>query len=246
MTMYPQIQPDALINKIILITGAGDGIGRAAAVHAAAHGATVILLGKTVKKLEAVYDEIVAAGHPEPAIVPMDLQGATLTHYQGLNATIMDQFGRLDGLLLNAGILGKLRPFEDIPQEEWANVMQVNVTSNFLMVQALLPALEASAAASVVFTTSSVGRKGRAFWGSYAVSKFAVEGLMQTLADEFSNSTMRFNAINPGATRTAMRSKAYPAENAEKLPTADEIMPLYLYLLSDISKDQNGQSLNAQ
>ncbi|MFC6439699.1 YciK family oxidoreductase [Bowmanella sp. JS7-9] len=244
--MYPQIQPDALINKIILITGAGDGIGRAAAVHAAAHGATVILLGKTVKKLEAVYDEIVAAGHPEPAIVPMDLQGATLTHYQGLNATIMDQFGRLDGLLLNAGILGKLRPFEDIPQEEWANVMQVNVTSNFLMVQALLPALEASAAASVVFTTSSVGRKGRAFWGSYAVSKFAVEGLMQTLADEFSNSTMRFNAINPGATRTAMRSKAYPAENAEKLPTADEIMPLYLYLLSDISKDQNGQSLNAQ
>jgi NAD(P)-dependent dehydrogenase (short-subunit alcohol dehydrogenase family) len=244
--MYPQIQPDALINKIILITGAGDGIGRAAAVHAAAHGATVILLGKTVKKLEAVYDEIVAAGHPEPAIVPMDLQGATLTHYQGLNATIMDQFGRLDGLLLNAGILGKLRPFEDIPQEEWANVMQVNVTSNFLMVQALLPALEASAAASVIFTTSSVGRKGRAFWGSYAVSKFAVEGLMQTLADEFSNSTMRFNAINPGATRTAMRAKAYPAENAEKLPTADEIMPLYLYLLSDTSKDQNGQSLNVQ
>lgn len=244
--MYPQIQPDALINKIILITGAGDGIGRAAALHAAAHGATVILLGKTVKKLEAVYDEIVAAGYPEPAIVPMDLQGATLTHYQGLNATIMDQFGRLDGLLLNAGILGKLRPFEDIPQEEWANVMQVNVTSNFLMVQALLPALEASTAASVIFTTSSVGRKGRAFWGSYAVSKFAVEGLMQTLADEFSNSTMRFNAINPGATRTAMRAKAYPAENAEKLPSADEIMPLYLYLLSDISKDQNGQSLNAQ
>lgn len=244
--MYPQIQPDALINKIILITGAGDGIGRAAALHAAAHGATVILLGKTVKKLEVVYDEIVAAGYPEPAIVPMDLQGATLTHYQGLNATIMDQFGRLDGLLLNAGILGKLRPFEDIPQEEWANVMQVNVTSNFLMVQALLPALEASTAASVVFTTSSVGRKGRAFWGSYAVSKFAVEGLMQTLADEFSNSTMRFNAINPGATRTAMRAKAYPAENAEKLPSADEIMPLYLYLLSDISKDQNGQSLNAQ
>ena len=244
--MYPQIQPDALINKIILITGAGDGIGRAAALHAAAHGATVILLGKTVKKLEVVYDEIVAAGYPEPAIVPMDLQGATLTHYQGLNATIMDQFGRLDGLLLNAGILGKLRPFEDIPQEEWANVMQVNVTSNFLMVQALLPALEASTAASVIFTTSSVGRKGRAFWGSYAVSKFAVEGLMQTLADEFSNSTMRFNAINPGATRTAMRAKAYPAENAEKLPSADEIMPLYLYLLSDISKDQNGQSLNAQ
>ncbi|MDX1705835.1 YciK family oxidoreductase [Pseudidiomarina sp.] len=245
MHNYP-ITDSTLAGKIILVTGAGDGIGREAALTYAGAGATVILLGRTVSKLEAVYDEIVAAGGPEPAIVPMDLKGATKSHYQGLGATIIDQFGRLDGLLHNAGLLGVLSPFEHIDHDSWNDVMQVNVTAQFMMTQALMPALKQSAAASIVFTSSGVGRKGRAFWGPYAVSKFATEGLAQVIADEYEGSTIRVNVINPGATRTSMRGRAYPAEDAQKLKTPADHMPLYVYLMSDDSRSVHGESLDAQ
>ncbi len=245
MHNYP-ITDSTLAGKIILVTGAGDGIGREAALTYARAGATVILLGRTVSKLEAVYDEIIAAGHPEPAIVPLDLKGATKTHYQGLSATIVDQFGKLDGLLHNAGLLGVLSPFEHIDHDSWNDVMQVNVTAQFMLTQALLPALKKSDSASIVFTSSGVGRKGRAFWGPYAVSKFATEGLAQVMADEYEGSTIRVNVINPGATRTSMRGRAYPGEDAQKLKTPADHMPLYVYLMSDDSRTLNGESLDAQ
>jgi NAD(P)-dependent dehydrogenase (short-subunit alcohol dehydrogenase family) len=241
-----QAPADLLANKVILVTGAGDGIGKQAALSFAQHGATVILLGRTVKKLEQVYDLIIANGDPEPAIVPLDLLGATPKHYIDMTATIMDQFGRLDGILHNASMLGHLSTFAHIPPEEWQKVMQVNVNSLVYMTQALLPALQSSAKASVIFTSSSVGRKGRAFWGTYAVSKFATEGLMQVLADEYKNSEIRFNCINPGATRTPMRASAFPAENPNTLKTPADIMPLYLYLMGDDSSAVNGQSLDCQ
>ena len=196
-----QAPAELLKDKVILVTGAGDGIGAEAARCYAAHGATCILLGRTVAKLEKVYDEIVAAGNAEPAIVPLDLKGATPSHYQQMGQTIADQFGRLDGVLHNA---------------------------------------------SVVFTTSSVGRKGRAFWGTYAVSKFATEGVMQTLADEYRHKSLRFNCINPGGTRTSMRAQAFPAENPETLKTPADIMPTYLYLMGDDSIEVTGQSLDCQ
>ena len=167
-----------LENKILLITGAGDGIGAQAAKTYAAHGATCILLGRTVAKLEAVYDDIVAAKGAEPAIVPLDLKGATPSHYQQMAQTIIDQFGRLDGVLHNASILGHLSAFKDIDAQEWQDVMQINLNGMVYMTQALLPALLKAENASVILTTSSVGRKGRAFWGTYAVSKFATEGVM--------------------------------------------------------------------
>ncbi|MEX1221874.1 MAG: YciK family oxidoreductase [Idiomarina sp.] len=242
----PEISSNALQGKVILVTGAGDGIGREAALHYASHGASVILLGRTVKKLEAVYDEIQAAGGPEPAIVPLDMKGATKAHYQGMCATIMDQFGRLDGLLNNAGILGVLSPFAHIDHDSWNDVMQINVTAQFMLTQALLPALQAAPKASVVFTSSGVGRKGRAFWGPYSVSKFATEGLAQVMADEYEGSSLRVNVINPGATRTTMRSRAYPAEDVNKLATPADLMPLYLYLMSDDSAQVHGESLDAQ
>lgn len=241
-----QVTENALQNKVILITGAGDGIGKTAALEFARHGAEVILLGRTVKKLEAVYDQIVAEGGKEPAIVPLDLDGATPNHYQQLAQTIKEQFGQLDGLLHNAGVLGNLRPFSQIPEQEWRQVMQVNLNSAFFMTQALLPVLKLAPAASVVFTSSGVGRQGRAYWGAYAISKFATEGMMQVLADEYSGSSIRFNCINPGATRTSMRARAYPGENPMQLKTPEEIMPVYLYLISDESKEINGQSLDAQ
>lgn len=161
-----EIKPGVLAGKVILVTGAGDGIGREAAKTYAACGATVILLGRTVKKLEAVYDEIVVAGGPEPAIVPLDMKGATKSHYQGMAATIIEQFGKLDGVLQNAGVLGVLSPFEHIDHDSWHEIMQVNVTAQFMMMQALLPALRKAPHASVIFTSSGVGREGRAFWGA--------------------------------------------------------------------------------
>ncbi|GGD74276.1 YciK family oxidoreductase [Lacimicrobium alkaliphilum] len=241
-----QVTENALQNKVILITGAGDGIGKTAALNFARKGAEVILLGRTVEKLEKVYDQIVSDGGKEPAIVPLDLNGATASHYQQLAQTIREQFGRLDGLLHNASVLGHLRPFVQIPEQEWQQVMQVNLNSVFLMTQALIPVLKLSETASVVMTSSGVGRQGRAYWGTYAISKFATEGMMQLLADEYSGSSIRFNCINPGATRTSMRAKAYPGEDPNQLKTPEDIMPVYLYLMSDESKEVNGQSLDAQ
>ncbi len=241
-----QAPANALTGKVILVTGAGDGIGREAAKTYAAHGATVILLGRTVKKLEAVYDEIVAAGGPEPAIIPLDMKGAIENHYRDMAATIIDQFGKLDGVLHNAGILGVLSPFTHIDLPTWNDVLQVNVTAQFMMTKALIPALEKAPHGSIVFTSSGVGRQGRAHWGPYAVSKFAIEGLAQVIADEYENSSIRVNVINPGATRTVMRSKAYPAEDVGLLKTPADLMPTYLYLMADDSVDVTGASLDAQ
>ncbi|MCO4320325.1 YciK family oxidoreductase [Aliidiomarina quisquiliarum] len=239
-------QANALANKIILVTGAGDGIGREAALNYAKYGATVILLGRTVAKLEAVYDDIVAAGGAEPAIIPLDMKGATENHYRDMAATIVDQFGRLDGLLHNASMLGILSPFGHVDLPTWNDVMHVNVTAQFMMTKALLPALLNSNAASVIFTSSGVGRKGRAHWGPYAVSKFATEGMAQVLADEYEGTNLRVNVINPGATRTKMRSRAYPAEDVNLLKTPADLMPTYLYLMADDSQPVTGASLNAQ
>lgn len=236
----------ALNNKVILVTGAGDGIGKVAALTYAQYGATVILLGKTTNKLTSVYDEIVAAGYPEPAIVPLDLKGATKKHYQDMASTIEHEFGRLDGVLHNAGLLGVLSPFEHIDLATWQDIQQVNVTAPMLMSQALLPLMKQRKSASIVFTSSGAGRKGKAFWGPYAVSKFATEGLMQLMADEYDNTGVRVNCINPGATRTSMRAKAYPGEDPQSLKTPAELMWLYLYLMSDDSIGVTGQSLDAQ
>lgn len=245
MLEYQAIK-DSLNNKTILVTGAGAGIGRTAAIEYAKHGATVILLGKTVKKLETVYDEIVNAGYPTPAIVPLDLKGATEQNYIDMAETIAEQFGHLDGLLHNASELGALGPFEHIDLASLEAIMKVNVTAQAIMTKALLPIMRKAPSASIIFTSSSVGRKGRAYWGPYAFSKFATEGMMQVLADECDGTSVRVNTINPGATRTEMRAKAYPGEDPQTLKTAQQIMPTYLFLMSDESINTNGQSLNAQ
>ncbi|MFY8325727.1 YciK family oxidoreductase [Pseudoalteromonas sp. ZZD1] len=237
---------NALQDKVILITGAGDGIGRVAALTYAQHGATVILLGKTTKKLECVYDEIISLGGPKPAIVPMDLKGATKQNYRDLGVTIEQQFGKLDGLLNNAGIIGSLGPLEHFCASTFDNIMKVNVTAQAMITKYMFPVLRKSPNASVIFTSSGVGRQGREFWGAYAISKFAVEGMMQTWAAEVGKTNIRINCINPGATRTSMRATAYPGEDRDKLATPEDLMPTYLYLMSDDSKDINGQSLDAQ
>ena len=237
---------DCLQNKTILVTGAGDGIGRVAALTFAKHGATVILLGKTVTKLENVFDEIINQGSKEPAIVPLDMKGATAQHYKDMVSTIMSQFPAIDGALLNASMLGELTPFTQINSQIWDDVMKVNLTAQMQLSQALIPAMMQSENASLVFTTSGVGNRGRAFWGPYSISKFATEGMMQVIADEYEGSSLRVNAINPGATKTKMRATAFPAEDKSKIAEPEDIMAAYVYLMSDDSKTINGQRINAQ
>ena len=242
-----QASPDLLKGHTILVTGAGSGIGRAAALTYARHGATVILLGRNTEKLEAVYDEIEQNNGPQPAIIPMNLETATDHDFNQLAETIEKEFGELNGLLHNAGVLGELKPISQYPTADWQQVMQVNLTAPMMMTRELLPLMRQSEQASIIFTSSSVGHNGRAHWGAYSASKFATEGLMQILADEEDGiSAVRVNTINPGGTRTGMRATAFPGEDPQTLPTPEDIMPVYLYLMGNDSIDVSGQAFHAQ
>jgi NAD(P)-dependent dehydrogenase (short-subunit alcohol dehydrogenase family) len=238
--------PQLLAARHILVTGAGDGIGRAAALAFAAHGASVILSGRTASKLEKVYDEIEKRSGPQAAILPLDLAQATPAHYEQIAQTIEKEFSRLDGLLHNAADAGTLTPMELYEPDMWYRVMQVNLHAAWLLTRACLPLLRKSEDASIVFTSADVGREGRAYHGAYGVSCFGLEGLMQILAAELSSEEkIRANSLNPGAVRTGMRARAYPGENPRTLPAPEDIMPAYLYLLGPDSRGVNGQALNA-
>jgi len=239
--------PDLLAGRIIMVTGAGDGIGRVAAMNYARFGATVILLGRTVAKLESIYDEIMAAGLAEPGIIPMDYSTATLQDYQQVADVIDEHYGRLDGLLHNASILGDRIPLEHYDPNQFMKVMQVNFNAAFLLTRMLMPLLRIPDDAALIFSSSGVGRTPRAYWGAYALSKYATEGLNLLLAEELEKtSEIRVNTINPGATRTSMRAAAYPNEDPRDLKTAEDIMPLYLFLMGPDSKGVHGESVNAQ
>ena len=241
---YPR---DILRDRIIMITGASNGIGRALALHAAELGAQIIVHGRDVSRLEKVYDEIEAMdGTPRPSIAVMDLASADSEAYRSLAERLEVEFGRLDGLVLNAGILGDRFSIEQYDAAKWQEVMHVNVTSAFALTQVCLPLLQKSADGSVIYTSSGVGRTGRAFWGAYSVSKFATEGLSQVLADEHRHSNLRVNCVNPGATRTNMRLEAFPGEDRDALKRPEEILPTYVYLLGPDSGGVTGQSLDAQ
>ncbi len=240
---------DCLADRVILITGAGDGIGRCAAKTFASYGAHVILLGRTRSKLEAVFDWIDANTATRPVIVPCDLEALDDTSASALVEAVFDEFGRLDGLLHNASLLGPRVPVAHYATAEWQRVMHVNAFAPFLLTRSLLGLLSQPAGgdASVVFTSSSVGRQGRAYWGAYAVSKFALEGLSQVLADEHEHAgRIRFNTLNPGATRTAMRAAAYPGENPAEVATPEQKMDIYLYLFEAASRHVNGAALDAR
>jgi NAD(P)-dependent dehydrogenase (short-subunit alcohol dehydrogenase family) len=240
-----QPAPGLLKDRIILLTGAANGIGRALADSLAAHGATLVLLDKDVHGLEYAYDAIVAAGHPEPALYPMDLQGAGPDDYRDLADTLDKEFGRLDGLLHDAAELGALVPISNFTTDLWVKTLQVNLNAPCLLTMACLGLLNAGKDASIIFTSDSVGRQGKAYWGAYGVAKAGIENFMQTLADELeANTSIRVNSLDPGAVFTGLRRIAYPAESRKGLAEPADVVKPFLYLCSTDSKGITGQQLS--
>ncbi len=230
-----------------MVTGASDGIGKALAVHIAGLGAQVVLHGRNTKKLESVYDQITKLqDSPRPSIAVLDLATADSDAYSSLVNSIEQEFGRLDGLVHNAGILGQRLSIEQYDVAEWQRVMHVNLTVPFVLTQALLPLLRQSSDPSIIFTSSGVGRVGKAFWGAYSVSKFGTEALSQILADENRHTSLRANCINPGPLRTKMRLAAYPAEDRDALKRPEDILASYVYLLGPDSQGVTGESIDVQ
>lgn len=247
MTTHLNYQPGPglFADRVIMVTGATSGIGRAVATALTRNGATVIAHGRNAAALEALYQELSELG-PEPAVAELDLERAQGPEYQHLTEQIESRYGRLDGLLHNAGLLGERSPIEHFGIELWQRVMHVNVNAPFILTRCLLPLLKLSESASLLFTTSGVGHTGRAYWGAYCASKFATEGLSQVLADELDNTHVRVNCINPGPTRTRMRARAYPAEDPATLKLPQDIVGPYLYVLGPDSEAIRNQRIECQ
>ncbi|MCB1852216.1 MAG: YciK family oxidoreductase [Gammaproteobacteria bacterium] len=235
---------DLLSGRTILVTGAGEGIGQAVSQRLAAHGATVILLGRTLSKLERVYDQIESAGGAQPAIIPLNLEVATERDYLELVEKLEAEFESLEGLLHNAAQLRLLSRIDDFDLQTWFQVMQSNLHGPFMLTQACLPLLRRAQEASVVFTSDHLGRRAKAYWGAYAVSKFGLEGLMQVMAEELSESNIRVNSFAPGPTRTRLRATAYPGEDPQTLQSPEQLTPFYLWLLGPDSSGVNGMTLD--
>jgi NAD(P)-dependent dehydrogenase (short-subunit alcohol dehydrogenase family) len=241
------LRPNALAGRYILITGATGGLGRALSIACASAGASVILSGRNPKKLERVYDEITALGAPQPAMVVLDLATATAADYDGLARVVASEFGKLDGLVHAAALLGDRTPLEQYHVPTWCKVLHVNLTAPVILTQVLLPNLRLSEAASVLFVSSGVVRHQRPFWGAYAAAKTGLESVRSLFAQELENLTrIRVNSINPGRIRTAMRAAAYPGENPNTVPNPETVADLFVYLLSPDSSEINDQYIEAQ
>jgi NAD(P)-dependent dehydrogenase (short-subunit alcohol dehydrogenase family) len=244
-----QFTPDAglLAGRVILITGAGGGLGRALAVESARAGATVILSGRNAAKLDLVYDDIEKLGGPQPAIAALDLAAATAADYDNLAKTIDDEFGKLDGLVHCAALLGDRTPLEQYDVPTWCKVLHVNLTAPFILTQVLLPNLRKSADASVIFVSSGVVTNQRPYWGAYAVAKSGLESVRSMLSQELEGEpNIRVNSVNPGRMRTGMRAAAYPAEDPNTLPAPVSVSGTFLYLLSARGRGIDGQYFEAQ
>ncbi len=239
--------PEKLLDdRIILINGVTDGIGRALATKCAALGATIVLLGRNVRRLESLYDEITEAGGSRPGIFPLNLETTEWAEYEKITEMLSNEYGRLDGLVHCGGMLGELSPIEHHDPHLWYRVLQVNLNAPFLLTRASIPLLRKSEDSSIVFVSSTVGRKGRAHWGAYSVSKFAIEGLAQVMADETENIPIRVNTVNPGATNTKLRRAAFPAEEAGQQAKPDDVLAPFLYFLGPDSRGVSNLRVDCQ
>lgn len=236
-----------LAGRVIAITGTTGGIGRALALACLREGAEVVLLARNEAKLRALHAECETLAPGCALMAPLDLEKAIARDYDRIADAIQQRYGRLDGLVHCAALLGTLTPVDQYDVPTWCRVMHVNLTAAFALTQVLLPALRKSEDASVIFTSSGVGRKGKAYWGAYAVSKFAIEGFSQVLADELSgNSKVRVNTVNPGRARTVMRRQAFPSEDINTLPQPDTLLEPFIRLLGPRGRGTTGEALDSQ
>jgi NAD(P)-dependent dehydrogenase (short-subunit alcohol dehydrogenase family) len=237
------VKKDEFEGKVVLVTGANRGLGLAITMDLARAGATVIMLGRDLGSLEYAYDAVVDAGLKEPILYPLDLEGATPENYQELQDNLLNQFGKLDGLVHNAAILGTQMPIEQYDIKLWYSTIQINLSAPFMLTQFLIPALLKSDDARIIFLSSTVGREARAYWGAYSVSKFGIEGFAKTLSEELEKTKISVNTVNPGKMRTEMRRTAYPAEDSSTVPLPEEKSQAIVHLLSSSSPKINGEQL---
>lgn len=238
---------DLLQDRVILVTGAGQGIGKIAALNYAQHRATVLLLGRNQKRLDAVYDEIVDGGCPEPIALKLDLNQADDKQYEAMAQAIFTQCGRLDGILHNAARFEGLMPLESQALEAWLNILRVNLAAPVALTRACWSLLTRAPDASIIFTSETHGHTPKAFWGAFAVSKAGVEAMLKIWADEIAPyPNLRMNALVPGPVRSPQRLISHPAENRDQLASIESLMPLYLYLMGADSRGQSGRIFEAQ
>ncbi|MEK7791939.1 MAG: YciK family oxidoreductase [Pseudomonadota bacterium] len=236
-----------LKERVILVTGAGQGLGRAAALAYASHGATVILHGRKVDKLERVYDEIEAMNKTQAVIYPLDLERAEDKDFTAMALAIEQQLGRLDGILYNAAFLYGLSPLENQTPQQWRTILKVNLMAPFAFTKACLPLLKASPDASVIVTTSTHGHEPSAYWGGFTVAKAGLEAWAKIQADEWETlPNLRINTLIPGVVNTPQRAKTHPGEVKMSILQPEELMSTYLYLMGPDSKGLNGQTVFCQ
>ena len=236
-------EPMALAQRTVLVSGATGALGSAVSLACARYGATVVLCGRNVAELEKLYDRIEQAGAPQPAIVPVDLEGASDADYRAVGEALADGLTELDGLVHTAGTLGQLSPVEHADPQQWRRALSVNLSAPFYLTQVCMPLLRRSQDASIIFTLDD---KARAYWAGYGVAKAGLAALARILADEWDpppgeTRTLRINAVDPGPLRSKLRRTAYPAENAQSLADASERVAPYLYLLGEAGRDVNGK-----
>lgn len=234
---------DALAGRVVLVAGANGGLGQAAAKAIAAAGATVVLLGRRVPKLSRLYDAIEQAGGPQPAIYPLDLEGATPADYAELAERIEAELGRLDGILHAAAHFGGLRSVESTEPEDWIRALHVNLTAPLLLTRACLPLLRRSEDAAVVFVQDDAARIRRAYWGGYAIAKAGLEGALAVLHDETANSPVRVAALRPGPMRTPLRARAWFGEDPATVTPPEAYAPACVFLLSPAGAEWRGMNL---
>lgn len=227
-----------LLERVVLVTGAAEGLGRAVALAAAAAGATLVLSDLPEADLNAVYDRIETGGGALPAILPLNLDTTDEKACRGAADLVGETFGRLDALVHCAAFAPYLSRIDDYEQAEWERVLRINLTSPFLLTQACLPLLHASRDPVVIFTSDRVARTGLAYWGAYAAAKFGLEGLAQVLAQESAGShPIRVASLDPGVLRTGLRARLYPGEDPFTLPAPETAAPRYLQLLAPVARD---------
>jgi len=238
-----KVREGELEGKVVLVTGANRGFGLAMTMDLSKAGATVIMLGRDLGSLEHAYDDVINQGFQEPILYPLDIEGATPENYQSLQDDIFNQFEKLDGLIHNAAILGTMMPVDQYDIKLWYSTLQINLNGPFMMTQFLIPLLNKSDDARILFLSAEQGREAKAYWGAYGVSKFAVEGFAKTLSEELEKTNIRVNTLDPGAMRTEMRRAAYPAEDTTKNPSPESKSPAIVYLMLPVSLKYNGKKL---